>query len=167
MECRDFLEWVSEHVDGELQPERLAELESHLNTCPVCQAAEQELRELHQEIRGLVESLPLPQGLEERILRSVWVGDRKAQQARTAWTALLLALLFSPFFLLLSPVFSVFLNLLYVSGMALWRTGFTLLKFAPALLNISLGVAGLIIMGLGSYLVRKLLRDIPANEVFS
>lgn len=61
----------------------------------------------------------------------------------------------------------MFLNLAYVSTDALWRAGFTLLKSAPAPLSLSLGVAGLLVMGLGAYLVRRILRDIPANEVFS
>lgn len=167
MECRDCFEWISEYVDGELAAKRLVELEDHLNTCPACRASEQELRELHQGVKGAIESFMLPQGLEERIVRSVWASDRTGQQVRAVWTAFLLAALLSPFFLFLSPVFAMFLNLIYVSGMALWRTGFTLLRSAPAPLSLSLGVAGLVLMGLGSYLVRKLLRETSVNEVFS
>ncbi|KLU62573.1 hypothetical protein CEB3_c10940 [Peptococcaceae bacterium CEB3] len=167
MECRECLGLISEYVDDELPEEWVSDLENHLEGCPACRASERELRDLRREIRGAVESLVPPRGLEERIISSLWVSERKVRQVRTVWTALLLTSLFCPFFLLLSPIFAMFLNLAYVSTEALWRTGFTLLESAPAPLSLSLGVAGLLVMGLGGYLVRRLLRDIPANEVFS
>ena len=36
MTCRDFLEFISTYLDGELPAPELAEFERHLSICPAC-----------------------------------------------------------------------------------------------------------------------------------
>lgn len=52
--------WVSEHVDGELDGARRAELEAHLAGCAACRRLERDLRRLVQRARELGDPPPDP-----------------------------------------------------------------------------------------------------------
>jgi hypothetical protein len=70
MNCDRASENISAYLDGELPPEEAAEVRAHLDDCPVCLAAERDLRAL----RGLLGSLPeraAPTELADQVQRHV------------------------------------------------------------------------------------------------
>lgn len=58
MTCEIYAEWLSAQLDGELDPARTAELESHVAGCEVCRETRQILFGLSDEIRDLPHPAP-------------------------------------------------------------------------------------------------------------
>jgi anti-sigma factor RsiW len=67
MECKDTPELISASIDGELEAERAAELEAHLQGCADCARTVEELRGLSQAIGRRAPRYKAPEALRARI----------------------------------------------------------------------------------------------------
>jgi anti-sigma factor RsiW len=68
--CRDFLENVSDYVDGTMEPDLRVKLEAHLAKCPDCWVEFDETK-MTVEIIQNVECHPLPSDVHDRLLRTL------------------------------------------------------------------------------------------------
>lgn len=66
-ECRDMLPLLSAMIDGELSAEERERVERHLEDCPLCRLALEEMTEASESYRGLIPLLP-PFGLRPDVL---------------------------------------------------------------------------------------------------
>lgn len=78
--CRRHLERLSDHLDGTLPPAEAERLREHLDQCPACRQALEELRLTLDRIRA-VEPVEPPPWLAERILARV----REQPAPRPRW----------------------------------------------------------------------------------
>ncbi len=72
--CRDILERFSQYLEGDLDPDRGAQLERHLKECPDCIRTSEEFKELLDMCRkyGACKEVPDPSpDLTSRIMNSV------------------------------------------------------------------------------------------------
>lgn len=68
MTCDQFRESVDCYADGELSVEAAAAMERHRAECRACDAAARQLLQLRASVRRAVSEVPVPDGLEARIL---------------------------------------------------------------------------------------------------
>lgn len=69
MKCEEYIELLSEYADGELSPEKTAQVEAHLAQCEKCRAYLDQLCILKLEMEDMSE--PVPQELHSRIMQAV------------------------------------------------------------------------------------------------
>ena len=93
MNCREALDLMHGYVDGELDLERIVEIEQHLGACPVCKVQYDRARDLGAGIRAHADYHAAPAALRARIAtalpRESGAGVRPAW--RWAWMASALA----------------------------------------------------------------------------
>ena len=65
--CERIWEWLHRELDGELPPDTLHELETHLDRCTGCREARAELRTLRESLRSLP-VVPMPDAAFEEVL---------------------------------------------------------------------------------------------------
>ena len=66
--CEEVLALLSDHLDGDLAPERLATVEAHLHACDGCTRFGGEFRATLAALREHLRSAPpLPESLRERL----------------------------------------------------------------------------------------------------
>lgn len=68
--CKDFLEHVSDYVDGAMEPDLRVKLEAHLAKCPDCWVEFDETK-MTVEIIQHVECHPLSPDVHRRLLRTL------------------------------------------------------------------------------------------------
>ena len=64
MTCREFVEIVTEYLEGELSSERLAELDEHIHECGGCSAYLAQMRQTITALGWLAEDGELPETRE-------------------------------------------------------------------------------------------------------
>ncbi|MBV8650697.1 MAG: anti-sigma factor [Alphaproteobacteria bacterium] len=67
MDCKDTAELISPYLDGELEPERTAELTAHLQDCADCARALEEMSHLSQAVARSAPRYKAPETLRARI----------------------------------------------------------------------------------------------------
>jgi mycothiol system anti-sigma-R factor len=67
MDCKDTPELISPYLDGELEPERTAELTAHLQDCADCTRALEEMSQLSQAVARTAPRYKAPETLRARI----------------------------------------------------------------------------------------------------
>lgn len=68
--CKDFLEHVSDYVDGAMAPDLRAQLEAHLTNCPDCWVEFDETK-MTVEIFQNVKCHPLPGDVHDRLMTTL------------------------------------------------------------------------------------------------
>lgn len=87
MPCDNYLELISARLDGELTAREEADLTAHLDTCPACRAAADQLSSLHSALGEL--EVPAPAQLNASVLRSIQTERRAARRrALRRWGSL-------------------------------------------------------------------------------
>lgn len=164
MKCEKCRENLEAFFDGELDENAALDMTRHLSECFSCQAPWSELQILRQDIAWAIEDIPLPAELEKRVLAAVLTGNPKA----SVWTTgILLSFLLAPLLLLLHPLSVRVLSLAYGMSRVLGRGLYVLSGVIPPVWSMGLGMAGLVVMGLGIFSVRKLVQEIPLREAAS
>ncbi len=69
MKCEEYIELLSEYADGELSPEKTAQVEAHLACCEKCRNYLDQLCALKLEMADMSE--PVPQELHNRVMQAV------------------------------------------------------------------------------------------------
>lgn len=92
-ECREFQEWLSPYLDGELAPWERARLEEHLKRCPACRREVARWQEIRRALEGLKATPPAPAGFKQRVLLRVQKGRRLRWLKSLAAVAAVLLLL--------------------------------------------------------------------------
>jgi mycothiol system anti-sigma-R factor len=67
MDCKDTPELISPYLDGELEPERTAELTAHIQSCADCARAVEEMSNLSQAVARTAPRYKAPETLRARI----------------------------------------------------------------------------------------------------
>lgn len=68
--CREFIENVSDYIDGAMEPDLLVKLEAHLAKCPDCWVQFDETK-MTVEIFQNVECHPLPSDVHDRLMKTL------------------------------------------------------------------------------------------------
>lgn len=76
--CRQVFARLDDWVDRELAPDDLEQIEKHLEICAMCAGEFRHERELLRNLRGKLQRIALPAGLEAR----VWERLRDAGRER-------------------------------------------------------------------------------------
>ncbi len=69
-ECQEMLPLLSAFIDDELTPEERTRVEAHLEACPLCRLALEQMTESSKSYRALIPLIP-PLGLKESVLSRV------------------------------------------------------------------------------------------------
>lgn len=85
---REGAKLKSVYLDAELDRETQSAITAHLSGCPQCQATYLTLEAAARQVRAALDALPMPPGLEERILLHVLTGAPAARPSATRWVAL-------------------------------------------------------------------------------
>lgn len=88
MRCHDVETQLSSYLDEELAPETRAPITEHLSGCPQCQATYHALQDAARQVRDALDALPIPPGLEARILVHVLDESSSARPSAIRWVAL-------------------------------------------------------------------------------
>jgi anti-sigma factor RsiW len=67
MRCEDAQTQISAAIDRELDPARAVKLHDHLETCPACRAAEEQMRVLSSTLRSSLTQYEMPSGMAARM----------------------------------------------------------------------------------------------------
>ena len=73
--CRHLLGSLSEYIDGDLEADLCAELELHLADCEDCHVVVDSLQKTVYLYQATSQQVPLPEGLRERLFRSLDMDD--------------------------------------------------------------------------------------------
>lgn len=68
--CKNFLEEISDYIDGGLDEEIRVSIEAHLAKCPDCWVVFDETKRTVQIFRSM-ECQPLPKGVQDRLLSAL------------------------------------------------------------------------------------------------
>lgn len=164
MKCEDCRVHLEGYFDGELDGKAALNMARHLSECFSCQAQWSELQVLRQNIAWAIEDIPLPEQLEKRVLAAVL---KENWQASVWTTGILVSFLLAPLLLFLHPLSVRVLSLAYGMSRVLGRGLYVLSGVIPPVWSMGLGMAGLVVMGLGIFIVRKLVQEIPLREATS
>ena len=174
MMCEACLEHLEAYLDDEIDGSAKKAMAGHLSECSSCQAQFSELETVRQDIAWAIENIPLPSGLENRVLVSVFSGSHILRETMldpghpSAWkTGILLSLVLAPLLLLLHPLSVRVLSLGYGMSRVFGRGLYVLSGAIPPVWSMGLGLAGLVVMGLGMYFIWKLVQAIPVREAAS
>ncbi len=167
-------EHLEAYLDGELDGNEEKAMAGHLSECSSCQTQFSELETVRQDIAWAIENIPLPAGLENRVLASVFSGSCILRETTldsgrpSAWkTGILLSLVLAPLLLLLHPLSVRVLSLGYGMSRVFGRGLYVLSGAIPPAWSMGLGLAGLVVMGLSMYFIWKLVQAIPVREAAS
>jgi hypothetical protein len=93
MDCRRAEELLSDHLEGQLGPPLLGELDGHLAACPQCRRLRASLQDVLEALDELRRSeVPAPAGLAARVAARTW--GRRVRPARAPLSALQAAAVF-------------------------------------------------------------------------
>jgi anti-sigma factor RsiW len=67
MRCEDARTQISAAIDRELDPTRAVKLHDHLETCPACRAADEQMRVLSSTLRNSLTQYEMPTGMAARM----------------------------------------------------------------------------------------------------
>lgn len=167
MNCSKCKAQISEFLDGELSDLSSIVVRKHLQSCSDCQRLADEFLSLKFEIEQVMDSIPVPAYLEERILISIRKEHETAR--RQVWlTGLTLSMLGIPILALFSPFFLSSLRLFYKTISVLMHTWLTLFTFVvPPSLGLGIAMTFALLAALGVYSLRALLKGFQGNEVLS
>lgn len=87
-ECTSFEALLDPFVDGELSPEEMARVQSHLDQCPACRAYVDDALSIRAALGGWEET-PVPEDFERRVMDAVRAHPRRR---RTPWKKVMLPL---------------------------------------------------------------------------
>lgn len=87
-ECTSFEALLDPFVDGELSPEEMARVQSHLDQCPACRAYVDDALSIRAALGGWEET-PVPEDFERRVMDAVRAHPRRR---RTPWKKVVLPL---------------------------------------------------------------------------
>ncbi|MHB1652802.1 MAG: anti-sigma factor family protein [Desulfitobacteriaceae bacterium] len=166
MNCDECMERISEYLDEELSQLECLEIKAHLECCPECRAMSNQFQSIHLNLVNAVNEIPVPVGLEERILLSLR-HEQELTRKRVWLSGLILVVLGIPVLTLFSPLFLSLLRFLYTTTSVFLRTWPTLIHLVSPVLGIGLTLSVLFIAALGLYFLRSLLRGFRFNEVLS
>lgn len=91
MKCTSAKELIEPYLDDELDANRRADIEDHLDACPDCAALHGQLRELRQDIRGLAPRYTAPPHLQQLVLTELRASREKQSLRRLPWNGLAIA----------------------------------------------------------------------------
>jgi len=167
MNCSECKTHISEFLDGELSDLTSTIVRKHLRSCSECQRMLDEFLSLNFEMEQAIDSIPVPADLEERIITSIRLEHNTAN--KQVWlTGLTLIMLGIPILALFSPFFLSSLRLFYKTFSVLMHTWLTLITIAvPPLLGLGIALVVALLVGLGIYSLRVLLKGFQVNEVVS
>lgn len=166
MECCEYLERISDLIDGELTPSEEQDIKSHLSICSQCSQFYQELQLLNMKIQEEINDIIIPNDLEGRVLKAV-EKDREKMRQQNWMTIIILALLGSPILILFYPRVLTGVRLLYSFGNAAFRSLSTLLSFMSPIVTLSILCLLVVITWLSLMTVRSLLHELDTREVLS
>lgn len=167
MNCSECTTQISEYLDGELPNFNNRLVKKHLQSCLSCQDLANDLLALNSEIEQAMNSISVPTYLEERILTSIRKEHRKAR-VRVGLTGLTFILLGIPILSLFSPFLLSSLRLFYKTISVFMHTWLTLITLiVPPVLVLEITVVVALLIALGVYCLRVLLRGFHVNEVLS
>ena len=158
---------LSAYLDQELPAVEVARVARHLEECPSCQAAYQELAAVSLVARGHFASLAPSANLSERILASIQVAEARRER-RGAWATagclaacllLVLGFLLSPFGVFVTRFAVVALNW-FGKGLAVLAA---VLPVTPNAAIVSLAAAACLLVG-SVWGVRKLVTGFSTGE---
>ena len=78
MDCSDFQRLLSREIDGEIDPSRRIELETHLERCENCRRAREALRQTYELHSGLGEMEP-PRTLVPDVMAVIEGSQRRSR----------------------------------------------------------------------------------------
>ncbi|OLN32541.1 anti-sigma factor family protein [Desulfosporosinus metallidurans] len=167
MNCSECTAQITEYLDGELPVLKETLIRNHLLSCPNCQGWADELQKLSFQIKQAMNSIPVPDDLEERILTSIRKEHRVAhKQAR--WTGLALIVLGVPILSLFSPFLLSVLRLFYKTTSVLMHTWLTFITLVvPPVIGLGITLAVVFLAVLGVYFLRALFKGFQFEEVLS
>ncbi len=85
MNCTTYQAQIALHIEGDLQPSHVRELEAHLGQCPACQRFQRELQASQSMVKELAHELPDPASFEvvrHRVMQQI---SRPAAGRRPWW----------------------------------------------------------------------------------
>lgn len=167
MDCRHCLEEISEYVDEELTPWAEKDIQSHLLSCPECNKYFRELKEMRLEIIDSINEVPVRSELGAMVLSAVKTDHTKKMQRLTWVTVAVLILLGSPLLFLFSRRILTLVRLIYSIGLTFLGLVQTALGYLSPITVFATVMALTVLMGLGLYVMRGLLREPDSREVFS
>jgi len=77
MNCNDYQEWISAELDGELEAERAAVLDRHLERCATCRQVKEDYR-MNRLLLHALSPKEVPAHAWKSILQRIEAGDLKA-----------------------------------------------------------------------------------------
>jgi len=115
MNCNSFEEWIALYVEGDLDPSRARNVESHLESCASCQRFLKELEASQAIVKELAAESVDPASFN--VVRKRVMQEVNRRQARPVWWRFL-----SPAFAQWRPAWAVSLAVLVALGFLLqWR----------------------------------------------
>lgn len=78
--CQEIMEQLNAYIDGELEPNLCAYLESHLESCTDCQVVFNTLKKTIELCQKDGQETTLPPGARQRLLASLGLDDDARQE---------------------------------------------------------------------------------------
>ncbi len=85
MRCEDALTQMSAAIDRELDPTRAVKLHDHLETCPACRAADEQMRVLSSSLRTSLTHYEMPAGMAARMRATALVSPTLVSSPVRRW----------------------------------------------------------------------------------
>lgn len=70
LSCQELVELITDYLEGQLDPGRVAALDAHLAGCDGCDTYVEQMRQTVAALRGVGGAGPLPPAARERVLAS-------------------------------------------------------------------------------------------------
>lgn len=86
--CLEASEYLSDHIDGRLEPDLSAPLSSHLERCRFCRLELALLEGSRASLRSRMKPVPVPDALRRRIMRDVSVAGAAAARGSAGTTGM-------------------------------------------------------------------------------
>lgn len=166
MNCPECMQRLSEYFDDELAELENQEVQAPLEFCPHCRAVANELQAIHLKIEQAINSIPVPGGLEQRII-AVIEKEHVLERKKVWYTGFILVVLSVPILALFSPLFLSVVRFFYRATSVVLRTWPTLINLVSPVLGIGIILSVLFVLLLGFYVLRSLLKGLRINEVLS
>jgi anti-sigma factor RsiW len=87
MDCHDTPNLLDAYIDGELDPQRTAQLEAHILGCARCEASVGERRQLQSTLSGAAEYRAAPDSLRASVMREMERPPSAARRTRAPFWA--------------------------------------------------------------------------------
>jgi len=152
-------EQLSAYLDGELEQEAQAQIESHLENCPSCQSLLLELMDLKQTFSSAMYDLGEPVGLETRVKQAV-ASKNTMRIFGKLWifAPLLSVMVFVLLFITAGPILIPLMQGVLVIGRAMFFTVSHAVANMPTL-SITVVILSLIVLFVSVLSIRKVLRS--------